>query len=862
MAPTTETTTVTPSPSKSQAPFFEPDLALESRPAPSSTFPSRNRDLERVLICKVADDLGLAVTGFTGVRAYCICPACGAEGQHCVLGGAKKFLWRCYKCGASGNAVGLVMGVRGCDSAAAFRWLEEKGFLPPRAARLVHHEDSLHQLAHIRGWRVEALQALGARAEGKLVVFPMRDHQGKETGQQKRRGDNSKFGTKGNGKACRSLSAKGSKHTLFYPLPFPTEGRVLVCEGEADAIAALSAGWPAAMGTVGASPGALGMESLQKKLEGRDCVLFHHPDKAGRAWREKVGEALADARAQVCYVPPSPGKDLDERLRHQEEKQSVVAEMVKGALAWEDRRADGPQRHQEEKEPRPAEMEAVERPEVEGEAAQEGLIPASEGEKWLEEAVRAAWSEGAEKGEVTEQAYEANFTRLEAPLPSADVKKIVAAVCKKRTAGRKSRNYAKDGELVVQYLREKGEDLGFMGDAEGGGALMRYRAGVWRRCGRLDREVQSVCGGSTTVHAIGEIYGALCRTVTLHPVREWDRGIGTVLNVRNGLLDLASLRLRPHEKGALSTYQVPHEWQEGVEDGEVDSWLETSLPDEETRLCVLRMVADIIVGPRNNFRPALILHGPSGTGKTTLLLPVVALVGESAVAEVPLQALAENRFASAGLEGKRLGCFDDLPAKYMGDVSFVKAMTGGDPTFRVERKGVDAYDAPNNFRLMFCCNILPHAGDFTGAWSDRLVIVRLEKKWRGTSEDKKTLADDIKARRMPAFLRRCVDAYRAEPTESAAIGKNRRQYVRENDPVKGFLAERVKEEEGAFLPKPRSYAAFCNWSRAAGHREMSARAFHSRVKDALSIQEWRTKDGVEGVKGLRLLTAEELFKKI
>lgn len=136
--------------------------------------------------------------------------------------------------------------------------------------------DSIGQLAGIRSWDVGALTALGARSLNGCVQFPMRDAAGLETGFKRRRANNEPFSG-----GAKSLMNRGGQAGLFYAMPLPAEGAVVVVEGETDAAGALSAGWKAVVGTAGSNPGKVGKLALAALLRGRDVVLAPDPDEAG-----------------------------------------------------------------------------------------------------------------------------------------------------------------------------------------------------------------------------------------------------------------------------------------------------------------------------------------------------------------------------------------------------------------------------------------------------------------------------------------------------------------------------------------------------------------------------------------------------
>ncbi len=191
--------------------------------------------------------------------------------------------------------------------------------------------DSLHELAERRGWSVEALRQLGAVAKGNEVHFPMRNATGAVVGWRRRRGDSKPFPC-----GSKALTVKGSHNGLICPWPIP-EGLVLLVEGEADAAAALSAGFPAVVGTPGAQPGRAVVEALQRLLAGRAAVLAPDPDPAGDAWHDTVGAALARVGCAVRFIPSLPGEDLDKRLLRVEysTRSTELHRLIEVAIPWQ-----------------------------------------------------------------------------------------------------------------------------------------------------------------------------------------------------------------------------------------------------------------------------------------------------------------------------------------------------------------------------------------------------------------------------------------------------------------------------------------------------------------------------------------------
>jgi len=245
------------------------------------------------------------------------------------------------------DPIGLVRKVRGCNfrEAVAFvldRPLDELAEQPRRPAQrtagggsppnVAAPVDAIEELARVRGWRPEALRALGAESRNaqapREVHFPMRDGAGAVVGFRRRRSDGKPFSND-----SKAMSSKGAKNGLLCPWPLPEQGPVLVVEGEADACAALSAGFAAVVATPGANVPKQVVSALQKILAKREVVLFPDPDEPGRQWLEHVGHALANARCAVRFVPANKD-DLDKRLRHEKNPREVMDGLIKDACLF------------------------------------------------------------------------------------------------------------------------------------------------------------------------------------------------------------------------------------------------------------------------------------------------------------------------------------------------------------------------------------------------------------------------------------------------------------------------------------------------------------------------------------------------
>jgi len=266
----------------------------------------------------------------------------------CQLGGEKNIFFD-HATGESLDTIALTRKVRGCSFVDAVAFvldrrpedlLDNDGSRPYPPPNLT--PDAIEELAKIRCWKPEALCALGAEARNaqapREVHFPMRDAAGNQIGTRRRQANGSPFSDGGKVKCIR-----GSKQGLICPWPFPDdpEQPVLVVEGEADAAAALSAGWKAVVATPGAQPSKEFLRELQTLLANRQIVMFPDPDEAGRKWLNRVGRALLNAQCPVRFVP-SADEDLDKRLRQTDHPCETLLDLIKNALPFETKKKHAP----------------------------------------------------------------------------------------------------------------------------------------------------------------------------------------------------------------------------------------------------------------------------------------------------------------------------------------------------------------------------------------------------------------------------------------------------------------------------------------------------------------------------------------
>ena len=152
---------------------------------------------------------------------------------------------------------------------------------------------------------------------------------------------------------------------------------------------------------------------------------------------------------------------------------------------------------------------------------------------------------------------------------------------------------------------------------------------------------------------------------------------------RNGVLNLKTKELLPHSPKYRFTWQLPYAYNSLLTCEPVQGWLFEATKDR-MQVQLLRAFLYCVLTGRGDWHRYLELIGPGGSGKGTFIRLAESIIGKKNVHVTELKHLETNRFETARIYNKRLCVITDAE-KYSGDVSTLKAMTGGD-SLRFEEK--------------------------------------------------------------------------------------------------------------------------------------------------------------------------------
>ncbi len=345
--------------------------------------------------------------------------------------------------------------------------------------------------------------------------------------------------------------------------------------------------------------------------------------------------------------------------------------------------------------------------------------------------------------------------------------------------------------------------------------LLAYRDGVYdgRATALIESEIErEFCegGDASSSYLRSEVEGAI--RARSYVEREAFNPAG-LLNLSNGVLDLRSLALLPHDPDRRFTYKLPVSYDSKATCPTWDKFLLRVLPDDGPRELALEAMGYTLT-PTNPHQVAFILVGEGLNGKSTFLGVIRLLLGDANVAAETLQRLTDGRFSPAELWGKIANLAADIPDATVRHTGAFKMLTGGD-MISAEKKHRDPFDFVWGGKAFFSCNKLPEVDDDTLAFWRRWIVFSFPVRITDEEKDPELL-EKLKGE-LPGILNRALEALRRLEARRrfdvpATVASVREEWARRSNSLRWFLSERCQRSPTAWVTKPDlmvAYAEFC-----------------------------------------------------
>jgi P4 family phage/plasmid primase-like protien len=290
---------------------------------------------------------------------------------------------------------------------------------------------------------------------------------------------------------------------------------------------------------------------------------------------------------------------------------------------------------------------------------------------------------------------------------------------------------------------------------------------------------------------INEIFNMLMDDLRIAITDSMCNSQKNVLNFKNGMFDVSSQTLLPHDPAYLSTIQIPHNYEPNelsIRDIQLMDFLEqTKLKQDDINMLLDYMAYSMTVN--NGMKCFMTLVGGSNTGKSTLIKMVTALIGKHNMSALSIQDMAV-RFYPAQLKDKLVNACADNSSEALNDIANIKKITGDDEIM-YEDKGCKPYFFTPFSKLWFSFNTLPlQLEEKSDAFYERIRILEMNNKITLTQ----TYVDDLCSPEsisaiIPILCKRLKGLKRIKPSKNSQRLSNKLRS--ESDSIHSYMTTQI-----------------------------------------------------------------------
>jgi len=232
-----------------------------------------------------------------------------------------------------------------------------------------------------------------------------------------------------------------------------------------------------------------------------------------------------------------------------------------------------------------------------------------------------------------------------------------------------------------------------------------YEDGIYAEKGRvvIKRETEEMCGPFGGANLINEVIAKIERSKLIEREEMVKAPIDEIC-INNGILNLKTRGLSPHTPEKVFIRKLPLTYDKDAEMSISMDFLVSTLYEKD--LTILQEWFGFCLRRQYHEKKALIMIGPTDTGKTVVLTTLMNFLGKTNISSVDLHEMGSNNFATERLYEKYANLNDELTSDDLRDVSKFKKLTGRSP-LTAEPKFKTAFTFQSFAKLIFATNKMP-----------------------------------------------------------------------------------------------------------------------------------------------------------
>jgi len=297
--------------------------------------------------------------------------------------------------------------------------------------------------------------------------------------------------------------------------------------------------------------------------------------------------------------------------------------------------------------------------------------------------------------------------------------------------------------------------------------------------------------------------------------------IGSVVGklcLENGFLDISDpqqIELEEPHAGHLFTSKIKPEYDETADCPMWLNFLDEAVPDKSAQKKLQEYAGYCLHHWSQPFKKALLLTGPTDSGKGTFLSVVEAVFGNENVSNETLKDLVDSRWSTAQLSRGYINIRNEMTANSIRHSEKFKELTGGNDTISSEDKGDDKFQHSVTQKFLFATNQVPDA-ESDNAFHNRWLHVRFPNSVPEEEKDPQ-LVNKIVENELSGVFNWMIEGYQRLMdqggfTDERSIAEKRSFWNQNSDSVSQFVEEYIERKPQNEIPEEKvkdSYRDFC-----------------------------------------------------
>jgi P4 family phage/plasmid primase-like protien len=313
------------------------------------------------------------------------------------------------------------------------------------------------------------------------------------------------------------------------------------------------------------------------------------------------------------------------------------------------------------------------------------------------------------------------------------------------------------------------------------------------------------------------------------------------LNFSNGVLEMKSRELLPHNPEFCFTYVLPYPYDATARAPRWKQFLLEVMGGDEELACALEEYGGYCLsGDYPWIQKALMLVGDGANGKSVYLDVLQAAAGQVNVSNVMMRDMHDGAKRYSML-GKLFNVSEESGASAFRHTDVLKSVINGG-VLQYKKLYAQPFEATSTAKILLAANEIPPVEDRSDGFFRRLLIVPFNRKFKPGVGGHDFFIKDKLIAELPGICASLVHAYaRLSENEGRFTGMEKMlgavlSYREESDPITSFLSEVVSDQEGSEVPVAEVFSDYKNFCVDRGlqpgsiigfGRSMSRKGHHS-----------------------------------